>query len=64
MTLPPIVLELDSFNLAAMERQLCELALEVGGNLVEGAKLLGLTRHAFKRRLVKNGIVRPDAARP
>jgi hypothetical protein len=47
-----------------MEGQLCELALEVGGNLVEGAKLLGLTRHAFKRRLVKHGIVRPDAARP
>ena len=55
----PIVL--DSFNLAAAERRLCELALEAGGNLVGGAKLLGLTRHAFKRRLLKHGIVRPDA---
>jgi hypothetical protein len=64
MTSLPIVLELDSFNLAAAERLLCELALEAGGNLVEGAKLLGLTRHAFKRRLVKHSIVRPDAARP
>jgi transcriptional regulator of acetoin/glycerol metabolism len=52
-TLP---LTLDSFNLTAGERLLCAAALSVAGNIVEAAKLLGITRHALKRRMVKHKI--------
>lgn len=52
-TLPII---LDSFNLAAAERELCVAALKAGGGIVPAAKLLGVTRHALKRRLIKHRI--------
>ncbi len=55
-TLP---LTLDSFNLTAGERLLCVAALSVAGNIVEAAKLLGITRHALKRRMVKHKIEVP-----
>lgn len=46
----------DGYNLAAAERLLCELALTRAGSIVDAAKLLGLTRHALKRRIIKLGI--------
>lgn len=50
----PIVL--DNYNLTAVERLLCETALTHAGSIVEAAKLLGITRHALKRRIIKHGI--------
>lgn len=47
---------LDTFNLAANERRLCVEALQVAGNLVGAAKLLGITRHSMKRRIIKLGL--------
>lgn len=47
---------LDSFNLAAAERRLCVEALTTAGNIVGAAKLLGITRHSMKRRILKQGI--------
>lgn len=52
--LPPILL--DSYDLEAAERLLCVRALEVGGTIVEAAKLLRITRHALKRRILKHKI--------
>ncbi len=50
-TVPPIILE--DFNLAAAERRLCVEALTLAGNIVGAAKILGVTRHALKRRIIK-----------
>jgi transcriptional regulator with GAF, ATPase, and Fis domain len=60
--LPKIILE--EFNLLAAERRLCIAALEQGVNLVGAAQLLGVTRHALKRRLIKLGIDRPGRVAP
>jgi transcriptional regulator with GAF, ATPase, and Fis domain len=49
--MPQIIL--DDYNLAAMERRLCVEALNLAGNIVGAAQLLGVTRHALKRRIVK-----------
>jgi len=48
---PPITLE--DFNLEAAERRLCVEALGLAGNIVGAAQLLGITRHALKRRIIK-----------
>lgn len=53
----PIVL--DSLNLAEAERKLCEEALVTAGSIVEAANLLGVTRHALKRRILKHQIEWP-----
>lgn len=55
--MPQIILE--DWNLEAAERRLCVTALELAGNLVGAAKLLGITRHALKRRMIKLKIDRP-----
>jgi transcriptional regulator with GAF, ATPase, and Fis domain len=55
-------LALDDLNLAAAERRLCIAALEQGGNIVNAAKLLGITRHALKRRIIKLRISWPQPA--
>lgn len=47
---------LDNFNLTSAERLLCETALQTAGSIVEAAKLLGITRHALKRRIIKHNI--------
>ena len=47
---------LDTFNLASNERRLCAEALRAAGNLVGAAKLLGITRHSMKRRIIKLGL--------
>jgi transposase-like protein len=49
-------LDLDTYNLTAAERLICELALDAAGSIVEAAKLLGVTRHALKRRIIKHNI--------
>lgn len=49
--MPPIILE--DFNLADAERRLCVEALALAGNIIGAAQLLGITRHALKRRIVK-----------
>ncbi len=53
----PIALE--SLNLSDAERKLCEEALRSAGSIVEAANLLGITRHALKRRIVKHEIEWP-----
>ena len=57
---------LDTYNLTAAERLLCETALHTAGSIVEAAKLLGITRHALKRRIIKHNIrwIRDAGARP
>ena len=57
MNTPSIVL--DSLNLEAAERLLCVRALTAAGNIVEAAKLLGITRHALKRRIIKHRLEWP-----
>lgn len=47
---------LDNYNLTAAERLLCESALSESGSIVEAAKLLGITRHGLKRRIIKHNI--------
>lgn len=47
---------LDNYNIIAAERLLCEAALREAGSIVEAAKLLGLTRHGLKRRIIKHNI--------
>ena len=57
---PPIILE--DFNLEAAERRLCIEALGLAGNIVGAAQLLGITRHALKRRMIKLDIRGPRMA--
>ncbi len=49
-------ISLDSYNLASAERRLCIEALGAAGNIVGAAKLLGITRHSMKRRIIKLNI--------
>ena len=49
-------LKIDTYNLAAIERQVCIAALEETGSLQDAAPLLGITRHALKRRIEKHRI--------
>ncbi|MFZ6181026.1 helix-turn-helix domain-containing protein [Nannocystis pusilla] len=51
LAMPQFILE--DFNLENAERRLCIEALERAGNIVGAAKLLGITRHAMKRRIIK-----------
>ncbi len=62
MDSPAPKLILEDFNLEAAERRLCIATLEVAGNIVGAAQLLGITRHALKRRMIKLRIDRPGTA--
>lgn len=53
----PILLE--DLNLRKAERLLCQTALQKAGSIVEAAQLLGITRHALKRRMIKHQIEWP-----
>lgn len=55
--MPPIVLE--DFNLQIAERRMCIAALELAGSIGVAAELLGITRHALKRRIIKPRIEWP-----
>lgn len=63
---PEFELELDSFDLNIAEKRLIECALERAGGIVAAAKLLGITRHAVKRRIIKYRIEwrRPQVLTP
>ncbi|MCB9705169.1 MAG: hypothetical protein H6711_25065 [Myxococcales bacterium] len=52
-------LVIDTFNLNHVERMLCVEALNLAGSIVEAAALLGITRHALKRRIIKHNIAWP-----
>lgn len=54
---------LASLNVDDAERALVETALSVTTTLVDAAQLLGLSRHALKRRIAKHGLQRVQAAR-
>mgnify|MGYP002777900651 FL=1 len=60
-TPPPPPLVLDDFNLEEAERRLCVEALDRAGTLMGAAELLGITRHALRRRIIK---LRIDWQRP
>lgn len=44
------------FNINAADRALTEEALRRTGSIVGAAEMLGITRHALKRRIIKHGI--------
>lgn len=50
------MLQLDTFNLHTAERLLCTEALRTAGTIRDAAVLLGITRHALMRRMLKHGI--------
>ncbi|HRI07980.1 MAG TPA: helix-turn-helix domain-containing protein [Nannocystaceae bacterium] len=52
-------LVIDTYNLQAVERMLCVEALNSAGSIVDAAALLGITRHALKRRIIKHRIEWP-----
>ncbi|MBK8262090.1 MAG: hypothetical protein IPK80_12245 [Nannocystis sp.] len=52
-------LVIETFNLTAVERMLCVEALTTAGSIVDAAALLGITRHALKRRIIKHRIEWP-----
>jgi hypothetical protein len=56
----PILLE--DLNLRKAERMMCQQALTRAGSIVEAAQLLGITRHALKRRMIKHRIEWPAAS--
>lgn len=58
--MPQIIL--DSLNLENAERRLCNEALTTAGNIVGAAAMLGITRHAMKRRIIKLRIDWPRRA--
>ncbi|MEM7156215.1 MAG: helix-turn-helix domain-containing protein [Myxococcota bacterium] len=58
----PILLE--DLNLRKAERLLCQQALSRAGSIVDAAQLLGVTRHALKRRMIKHRIEWPIQAQP
>lgn len=51
------------FNLNDAERRLCVEALTHAGSIVVAAQMLGITRHALKRRIIKHHINWPRAGR-
>jgi hypothetical protein len=53
----PILLE--DLNLRKAELLLCQNALSRAGSIMEAAQLLGITRHALKRRMVKHRLEAP-----
>lgn len=54
-----VQITLTKYNLKAAERRLCISALEEAGSIVDAASLLGITRHALKRRIINLRIMWP-----
>jgi transcriptional regulator with GAF, ATPase, and Fis domain len=52
---------LEEWNLAAAERALVVAALEEGGSVAEAAQLLGVTRRAVNRLIIKHRVEWPKA---
>jgi len=57
-------IHLPTLSLADAERRLIELALITAGSPSEAAPLLGTTRHAVKRRIIKYRIEWPRSSSP
>lgn len=57
----PLILE--DLDLEAAERRLCTEALTTAGNITGAAELLGIDRHALRRRIKKLGIEWPPGRR-
>lgn len=56
---------LNDLNLRKAEHVLCKLALDrTGGSIIKAAELLGITRHAMKRRIIKHSIEWPPKKSP
>lgn len=53
---------LPDLNFSNAERALCMEALRRGGSIIEASALLGMTRHALKRRIIKHQIEWPRAS--
>jgi hypothetical protein len=51
---------LDSLNLSNAERRLVSEAISVSNSIAEAAALLGVTRHALKRRMLKHDLTWPS----
>ena len=52
-----VVIRLPGSSLREIEMQALKLALRLsGGNVVRASKLLGITRHALRRKLKKFGL--------
>ena len=51
-----MTITLDTYNIHTAERVLIEKALADSGSIHGAAELLGITRHAVKRRIIKHGI--------
>lgn len=56
-----MAIHLEDLNLRKAERLMCLQALEKGGSIVDAAQLLGITRHALKRRMIKHRIDMPSS---
>lgn len=54
---------IETYNLQAVERMLCVEALHAAGTIIDAASLLGITRHALKRRIIRHNIVWPPRVR-
>ncbi len=55
-------IHLPTLSLADAERRLVELALVTAGSPIEAAELLGITRHAVKRRIINHRIEWPRSS--
>lgn len=56
---PPKGVTTTTLNLADADQLLCETALKETGSIVYAARLLGITRHALKRKIIKHNIAWP-----
>ena len=52
-----------TYNLESVERMVIVEALNAAGTIVDAASLMGITRHALKRRIIKHNIAWPPRAR-
>lgn len=59
---PCMPILLDDLNLRKAEHLMCQQALSRAGSIVEAAQLLGITRHALKRRINKHRIEWPSTS--
>jgi hypothetical protein len=55
-----IILMLDDHTLHTADRVLCQAAVEGEATLAAAAAVLGISRHALKRRCVKYGLAMPS----
>ena len=54
-----VVVSLTSYNLEGAEKAVIIAALEVDGTILGASQILGITRHALKRRIIKHRIMWP-----